>query len=86
MITEENILQVVERKIKELFPGNVSEDYKINPEDNLKDSLSLDSLDKVELLMSLEGEYRIVVPYCSEEEWETVQDILNMFFPLVNNK
>ena len=56
----------------------------INPEQEVVKDLGADSLDVVELLMSLEDEYGITLPEGDVEGIKTVQDIVDMMERLQN--
>lgn len=58
----------------------------INPENKLFGDLDLDSLDRVELCMSLEDEFAIQIPDEEAEEASTVQDVINLVGQLVAAK
>ena len=59
---------------------------KIKPESKLLDDLDLDSLDRVEMCMSLEDEFAIQIPDKEAEETYTVQDVINLVGQLVAAK
>lgn len=48
----------------------------VTMESNLKDDLGADSLDLVDLVMSLEDEYEIEVPDSAVEDVKTIGDIV----------
>lgn len=50
----------------------------IRPESEIVKDLGADSLDVVELLISLEDSYGISIPEEDMENFKTVQDIVNM--------
>ena len=50
----------------------------IRPESEVVKDLGADSLDVVELLISLEDSYGITIPEEDMENFKTVQDIVNM--------
>ena len=50
----------------------------IRPESEVVKDLGADSLDVVELLISLEDSYGISIPEEDMEDFKTVQDIVNM--------
>lgn len=54
----------------------------IHPESDVVKDLGADSLDVVELLMSLEDEYGITLPEGDVEGLKTVQDIVDMMSKL----
>ena len=58
----------------------------IKPESKLVEDLDLDSLDRVELRMSLEDEFAIQIPDEEAEEASTVQDVINLVGQLVAAK
>lgn len=49
----------------------------ITPETDLGKDLEADSLDAVEIIMAMEGEYDIEIPDEEAEKFRTVQDILS---------
>lgn len=66
-------------KVKELMAKqlNVSEDS-VTPEKEIVKDLGADSLDIVEMLMTLEEEFGITVPDEDTIDVKTVQDIVNV--------
>lgn len=54
---------------------NVAAD-KIKPESRIAEDLGADSLDRVELLMSLEDEYGITIPEEDVDNISTVSDVM----------
>ena len=56
----------------------------IKPESEVVKDLGADSLDVVELLMTLEDEYNITLPEEDVEGIKTVQDIVDMMNKLKN--
>lgn len=54
---------------------NVAAD-KIKPESRMAEDLGADSLDRVELLMSLEDEYGITIPEEDVDNISTVSDVM----------
>ncbi len=56
----------------------------IRPESEVVKDLGADSLDVVELLMTLEDEYSITLPEDDIESVKTVQDIVDMMNKLKN--
>ena len=55
----------------------------IRPESEVVKDLGADSLDVVELMMTLEDEYGITLPEAEVENVRTVQDIVTMMETLV---
>ncbi len=51
---------------------------KITPEAEIIKDLGADSLDVVELMMSLEDEYGVTLPESDVEKIKTVQDVVEM--------
>lgn len=66
-------------KVKELMAKqlNVSEDS-VTPEKEIVKDLGADSLDIVEMLMTLEEEFGVTVPDEDTIDVKTVQDIVNV--------
>lgn len=60
--------------------------HNIKPESKLVEDLDLDSLDRVELCMSLEDEFAIQIPDEEAEKASTVQDVINLVGQLVAAK
>ena len=58
----------------------------IRPESDVVKDLGADSLDVVELLMTLEDEYNITLPDEEVEKLKTVQDIVEMMEKLQQGK
>jgi acyl carrier protein len=69
-----NIFDEVKKVIKEQL--NISED-EIKPESKFVEDLGADSLDIVELMMSLEEKFGIEIPDSEAEKMETVQDVVD---------
>ena len=69
-ITFENLKEVIVEKL------NVDEN-KVTVEASFIDDLGADSLDTVELIMSLEDNYDITIPDEEAEKMKTVGDVLN---------
>lgn len=65
-------------KVKELLASqlNISQD-KITPESKIVEDLGADSLDMIEMLMTLEEEFGISIPDEEAMKLSTVQDIVN---------
>ena len=55
----------------------------IKPENNIIDDLKADSLDVVEIVMSIEEKFDISIPDESAENMKTIQDLINF---VKNNK
>ena len=66
-------------KVRDLMVETLNLDADaITPESNLKEDLEIDSLDAVELIMNIEGEFDIEVPDDAVEHIATVDDILKL--------
>ena len=65
-------------KVKEIIQDQLSTDdpEKITPDANIQDDLGADSLDIVDLVMSLEEEYDIEIPDEAVANIKTVGDIV----------
>jgi len=50
----------------------------VTPEANLNDDLGADSLDAVELIMSLEEEFDVEIEPAQSEDLKTVQDLVTL--------
>ena len=65
-------------KLKELVAQQLGiDEADIKPESNFKDDLNADSLDLIELIMSLEEEYSIEIPSEDLEKLTTVQTVID---------
>ena len=65
-------------KVKELIVDQLDVDEdKVTPGANIQDDLGADSLDVVDLVMSLEEEFDIEIPDEAVENIKTVGDIVN---------
>ena len=68
----------VEDKIKEIVADKLSVDSeKVTPEASFMSDLAADSLDLVELIMSMEEEFDIEISDEAAEKLTTVQDAIN---------
>lgn len=68
---------MVFEKVKEVMVDTLScDEEKVTMEANLADDLKIDSLDSVELAMSLEEEFGIKIPDSELFEMKTVADIV----------
>ena len=66
---------VFDRIVKVMEELSIKEEIK--PNSNLEDDLSLDSLDMVELMLALEGEFGNSISDEEAQKMETVQDIMD---------
>ena len=65
-------------KVRELVAAQLGIDEAvIKPESNFKEDLKADSLDLFELVMSLEDECSVTIPYEELEKILTVQDVVD---------
>lgn len=70
-------------KISKMLAEQLSIDpAKITPEAEIIKDLGADSLDVVELMMTLEDEYGITLPEAEVEGIKTVQDVVDMMAKL----
>lgn len=68
----------IEDKVKKIIADKLSVDLEeVVPEASFVDDLGADSLDLVELIMSMEEEFDIDIPDEEAEKLVTVQDALN---------
>ena len=68
----------IEDKVKKIIVEKLSVDLEeVVPEASFVDDLGADSLDLVELIMSMEEEFDIEIPDEEAEKLVTVQDALN---------
>ena len=61
----------IEQKVKQIIIDKWLVSEEIKPEDKF-DDFGVDSLDRVEFIMALESEFKIVIPDNDAEEIETV--------------
>ena len=65
-------------KVKEIIVNELSvEADKVTPEANLKEDLGADSIDAVEVIMSLEDEFNVTISDDAAQNIKTVQDLVN---------
>lgn len=65
-------------KVKEIIVSELKVDpSKVTPEANLKDDLGADSIDAVEVIMSLEDEFNISIDDDAAQNIKTVQDLVD---------
>ena len=68
---------MVFEKVREILMGQLDvEEAEVTMESNIADDLKADSLDLVDLLMSLEDEFDIEVPEEEVEKIKTVGDLV----------
>jgi acyl carrier protein len=68
----------LEEKVKKLISEKLDIDLKdIVPEANFVNDFGADSLDLVELIMSMEEEFNIEIEDSEAEKIKTVQDVIN---------
>lgn len=66
------------KKVKEIIVKELNVDEsKVTPEANLKDDLGADSIDAVEVIMSLEDEFNISISDDAAQSIKTVQDLVS---------
>ena len=77
MINEEEI-EIMLEKMKEIIADQLSVDAdSITETTSFKDDLGADSLDLFELVMALEDEYSVEIPYEDLQNLLTVGDVMN---------
>lgn len=65
-------------KVKEIIVKELKvEEAKVTPEARLKDDLGADSIDAVEVIMSLEDEFGMSIDDDAAQNIKTVQDLVN---------
>lgn len=65
-------------KVKEIIANQLSiEESKINENTNIAEDLGADSLDLVEILMSLEDEFEVSIPDEAIPTIKTIKDIVD---------
>ena len=79
---EQRVISIVEKQIS-VDPGSVA------PQDDLRD-LNIESLDIIEIIFSVEDEFKIDVPYNANSgslpSMNTVSDLVDMIRALVDEK
>ncbi len=69
---------MVFEKVKEIIVKELNVDSaKVTPEANLKDDLGADSIDAVEVIMSLEDEFNISISDDAAQNIKTVGDLVS---------
>lgn len=69
---------MIEKKVKEIIANQLSiEESKIKSTTNIAEELGADSLDLVEILMSLEDEFGISIPDEAIPTIKTIKDIVD---------
>jgi acyl carrier protein len=69
---------VFEKIVTILSEGPIEVDpEECTPEANIIKDLGLDSLDVIDLAVSIESEFDIVIPDVELEEWKTIQDVVD---------
>ena len=63
--------------VKQLIRKEAGFHRPVTSTDYLVNDLDMDSLDKVELTMMLEGEFGITIDDASTDHWVMVQDVVN---------
>ena len=64
-------------RIKEIIEDYIGIDFNIRNEDgNLFTDLGFDSLDLIEILVSVEKEYNISISNDDADSWQTIDDIV----------
>ncbi len=79
---QETNRDVINNSVKNL----IEQYYKIDYDINHKIVDSLDSLDRVDLVMELEKEFDVFVEGEGIEKLVTFEDLVNLFDKLINNK
>lgn len=72
------------RSIIAEFGLNVEDPSKVKLDSNFDTDLSLDSLDKVEILMALEDEFSIEIPDERAQKCATVSDLVDLVHELID--
>ena len=72
MTIQEQVIKVISDQL-----GAIESEVK--PNHSIADDLGADSLDSVELIITLENEFKVEVLDGVWESWTTVQDVINYF-------
>lgn len=72
------------KQLKHVIVSKSFTDHEVTTDKNLKDDLELDSLDKVELLMECEVQFKINIEDEEYEKIETVGDLLDIIYRKLN--
>ncbi|MCD4784976.1 MAG: acyl carrier protein [Candidatus Eremiobacteraeota bacterium] len=70
-------MSVLERLKKIIVEQLGVDEEQVTPDASITDDLGADSLDRVELVMAIEGEFNIEISDEDAEQIETVQDAIN---------
>lgn len=79
--SEEEIKKFVLKFISKLSSVEVS---KLDLSDSLEDKLGLDSLDKIDLVLTIEDELDVCFQEDDEKHLKTIEDVLNTSYRLSN--
>ncbi len=83
--TGENLPMSVEEKVKNIIVEQLGVDMEsVTPEASFIDDLGADSLDIVELVMTMEEEFDLEIPDEDAEKIKTVNDVINYIKAKVN--
>jgi acyl carrier protein len=71
---------MVFENVKKILSGQLGiDEKKITLESRLIEDLGADSLDLVDLLMTLENEYNITIPDAKAQSMKTIKDVVDFF-------
>lgn len=79
-----NILVFIEETLRE--HNMIDASHSITKASSIKDDLDIDSLNILELILSLENHYDIEISYLFVDQWNTVDDIISSVIALTNNQ
>jgi len=79
--SEKYIKESIIKIIKQQFNNNL--DFQILEDTNFND-IDIDSIDRINIVISLEEEFEIDIKDEDAEKWETVKDIINYIKERIN--
>ena len=79
MINKDGINTILFNMLLGHYQSAIPSPKDIIPEHELVKDLGADSLDIIELIMTLEDAFNVIIPDGSEENWKTVGDIYRYF-------
>ena len=79
-------MQEIQTKVVSIVRENGFTLYEVMPTARLKDDLTMDSMDILELTMALESEFEIDIEDAVFDQWQTLQDVIQTVASHVEKK
>jgi acyl carrier protein len=79
-------MQEIQTKVVSIVRENGFTLYEVMPTARLKDDLTMDSMDILELTMALESEFEIDIEDDVFDQWQTLQDVIQTVASQVEKK